>query len=227
MRLPNSKRTAFVVMSALTMAGACREKQNQEPAQAPPTAIRVDSSGGETSQFSLMKDAVGWLTDSNIVSLAAVVNDAPMALSRAESQSWTDQPTHEYALMVLRDHAALQASIDSLASHHHLPAQAPAIGAEFHAKYDSAAGALTGLPAAQVDPKFLAQMIELHGRTILDFGALAGNTTDPDLRALLSIRAQAMEQQHLTRAQQLTASLAAADSAKQAAKQLAKPPHQP
>ena len=212
------RRGAAIALAVV--AAAC---QQHGPAKQPADRVlHVDSSGGEVSQFSLMQNAVGWLTDSNVVSLAATVNEAPMSLARAESQAWTDDQTHQYAMMVLRDHAALQSSIDSLAAKHRLPSQTPAVAADFHARYDSAANSIAGLPAAQVDPKFVTAVIDLHERTLLDFGALAGNTLDPDLRALLAIRAVTMEQQHITRARQLAASIASADSAKAAAADSAK-----
>jgi len=203
---------------ALLILGACQDRADQRPA----APLHVDSSAGEVSQFALMQNSVGWLTDSNIVALATVVNEGAMNLARAESQAWTDEPTHQYALMILRDHAALQTSLDSLAAKHRVPSQTPAIAAEFHARYDSLAAPLAGLPAVEVDPKFLTLVQELHGKTTIDFGALAGNTTDPDLKALLAIRAASMEDMHVTRAKTLLASLASADSAKRAAADSAK-----
>lgn len=209
------KLMKYASIIALISLAAC---QDRTPQRSPAQVVHVDSSGGEVSQFSLMQNAVGWLTDSNIVSLASVVNQSAVNLARAESQAWTDEPTHQYALMILRDHAAFQSSLDSLAAKHRLPAQSPAVATEFHARYDSVASGLSGLPASEVDPKFLSLVNALHAKTLVDFGALAGNAIDPDLKALLTIRAETMEQQHITRATALAASIVAADSAKLAAK---------
>ena len=62
----------------------------QTPAAAKAATVRFDSSTGEVAQYSLMKDAVGWLTDSNLVALATIVNEAPVRLARIESQQSTD-----------------------------------------------------------------------------------------------------------------------------------------
>jgi hypothetical protein len=50
---------------------------------------------------------------------------------------------------------------------------------------------------------------------LLDFSALAGNATDPDLRALLATRAVLMEQTHLAQARMIGDAMAKADSARQ------------
>ena len=209
-------RSKAVMVCALCAAVACRRGSE-------PPATRVISSPGEVAQYSLMKDAVGWLTDSNIVALATIVNQAPVRLARIESQQSTDQAVHAFALEVIRDHNSLQASLDSLAGKRRIPPQRPAVAESMQAPYDSAVTALTSTPVQQMEPQYLGAEKVLDARTLTDFSALAGNATDPDLRALLVSRAVGMEQRHLTRAAQLAASLAQADSAKQAAHSGRKP----
>jgi putative membrane protein len=199
-------------LCAAVAAVACR-RGSDPPAAAP----HVNSSTGEVAQYSLMKDAVGWLTDSNLVALATIVNQAPVRLARIESQQSTDQAVHAFALEVIRDHNALQASLDSLAGKRRIPSQRPAVAESMQAPYDSAVAALTPTPVQQMEHEYLSAEKAVDARSLTDFAALAGNATDPDLRALLVSRAVGMEQRHVTRATQLAASLAQADSAKQAA----------
>ena len=45
-------------------------------------AARPDSASGEVAQYSLMKNDIAWLTDSNIVALASQVNDAAQDTAR-------------------------------------------------------------------------------------------------------------------------------------------------
>ena len=184
---------------------------------------RADSSTGEVAQYSLMKDAVGWLTDSNLVALATIVNQAPVRLARVESQQSTDQAVHQFALEVIRDHSVFQTSLDSLAGKRRIPAQRPAVAESIQTPYDSVVTALTATQTQQLEGQYLAAERAIDTRTMLDFGALAGNANDPDLRSLLVSRAVAMEQRHVTRANQLAASLAQTDSAKQAARTSRKP----
>jgi len=218
-------RAAMVggLCATVALVACSRGNSRQTPAAASAAAVRLDSSTGEVAQYSLMKDAVGWLTDSNLVALATIVNQAPMRLARVESQESTDQAVHAFALEVIRDHTALQASIDSLAGKRRIPSQRPAVGESMQAAYDSAVATLSTTPPQQIEQQYLAAERALDGRTIMDFGALAGNATDPDLRSLLVSRAMAMEQRHVTRAIQLAASFAQADSAKQAARSGRKP----
>lgn len=212
------------VLCAAVGLAACRGGNARENPTARPAAVtRFDSSTGEVAQYSLMKDAVGWLTDSNLVALATIVNQAPVRLARVESQQSTDQAVHQFALDVIRDHSAFQASLDSLAGKRRIPSQRPAVAESIQAPYDSLVNALTSTSAQQVESQYLAAERSVDSRAMIDFEALAGNTTDPDLRSLLVSRATGMEQRHVTRAQELAASIAQADSAKQAAHSGRKP----
>jgi putative membrane protein len=214
---------AGVLCAALVPVACGRGNAHETPAVPPRAAIRLDTPSGEVAQYSLMKDAVGWLTDSNLVALAMIVNQAPVRLARVESQQSTDQAVHQFALEVMRDHNALQTSLDSLAGKRRIPSQRPAVAESMQAPYDSAVAALSSAPGPQMEQRYLEAERSVDARTITDFAALAGNATDPDLRALLVSRAMAMEQRHVTRATQLGASVAQADSAKQAARAGRKP----
>jgi predicted outer membrane protein len=211
----------------LTGFVACNRTGSDPESVAGSATAHVDSAAGEVSQYSLMTNAVGWLTDSNIVALASVVNAGPIEAARAESEQWTDQQVNQFALEVIREHSALQASIDSLGEKRRIPSQIPAVAASMRPQYDSIVAKLNGVPLDGVAAKFLAIEDELHGRTLNDFGALGGNATDPDLRAILAVRATDMERRHLARAKELAKSLAEADSAKQAAKEAARPGRKP
>src|SRR3954469_1484787 len=217
-----TRHCTLAIVCALLAAGCNRsETTGRRPARAN-AALHVDSSGGDVSQYSLMTTPIGWLTDSNIVALVSMVNDAPMSLARAESQSWTDQQVHDFALEIIRDHAAFQTSVDSLMGKRRIPPQLPAVAESMRPMYDSLGTRLAGLPASEVDKRFLALEDSIHTHTSIDFGALGGNAADPDLRAMLAIRATDMEQRHLARSRDMALSIAKADSAKRVAKDSAK-----
>jgi len=99
-----------------------RGSARQAPATATAATVRFDSSTGEVRPVLLMKDAVGWLTDSNLVALATMVNEAPVRLARIESQQSTDQAIHAFALEVIRDHTRSRLRYDSLAGSVESPA---------------------------------------------------------------------------------------------------------
>ena len=58
-------------------------------------------------------------------------------------------------------------------------------------------------------------LIKVHERSLTDFGALAGNATDPDLKALLANRAVLMEQTHIAQIRLIGDAITKADSARQ------------
>jgi putative membrane protein len=218
-------RPMVAVLCTLALAACDRTNASERPAAPATGRTHVDSSAGEVSQYSLMTNTVGWLTDSNIVSLVDMVNQAPVNLAKTESQAWTDEQVHGYAMQIIHDHAALQFSIDSLIAKHRIPPQEPAVAESMRSQYDSIVSQLNGLPASEVDKRFLALEEQVHNRTVIDFGALGGNASDPDLRAMLAIRATEMERAHLARARDLTKSVASADSAKQVAKDSSRAGH--
>ena len=221
------QRVRLVTVGVVCMAAAlvaCNRTNGDDGSTASTAAkTHLDSSAGDVAQYSLMTNPVGWLTDSNLVALAAIVNEAPVHLARVESQQSANQQVHEFALEIIRDHAALQTSIDSLAAKRRVPSQRPAVAGSIQAPYDSAVATLSTAPLQQLAATFLALEDHVHTLTLTDFSALAGNATDPDLRALFAIRATTMEQRHVARAKQLATSLAQADSAKQAARPGRKP----
>jgi hypothetical protein len=201
--------TVSIAIVTLSAAIACRG----DDAATGQAAVRPDSSSGEVAQFALMKNRIGWLTDSNVVALASQVNSDAQEIARLEAQTWSKEPFRLFATEMLRDHARMQYSIDSIATLREIPSQMPAVAPELKAPYDSLLNTQVGLPLSEREAQFLDMTIKVHARSALDFGALAGNTTDPDLRTLLATRAVLMEQAHASRAQLILGAVARADSA--------------
>lgn len=201
----------MIAAVALVLATACG-KDEEQAARAP---IRPDSSSGEVAQYALMRNSIGWLTDSNVVALAAQVTDDAQGMSRLEAQAWSREPLRLFATSVIRDHGRMRFALDSVASLRRLPSQLPAVAPEMKAPYDSALATQIGLPLAEREAQFLQTVIKEHERSVVDFSALAGNATDPDLRALLAGRGVLMEQTHLAQARMIADAIAKADSARQ------------
>lgn len=203
----------ILTVALVAATAACnREKENAAP---PVKAARPDSSSGEVAQYALMKNSIGWLTDSNIVALASQVNSSVQDIPQLELQTWASEPIHRLAMDIIRDHARLQASIDSLVSVKRLPPQMPAVAPAMKAPYDSLLATQIGLPMADREAQLTEMVLKTHARSTTDFGALAGNASDPDLRALLANRGVLMEQTHVARTQLLEAAMVRTDSIKQ------------
>jgi hypothetical protein len=171
-----------------------------------------------------MKNKVGWLTDSNIVALAIDLNEAVPGVARLEAQAWGNEAMHSAAMTIIRDHAAMRTAIDSVARLKRLPAQAPAVAPSVIAPYDSLVATQAGLPMADRESHLLEMLIAVHERSTVDFGALAGNASDPDLRTLLANRGVMMEQAHASRLQLMQGAIARVDSARQQADSAKRPP---
>lgn len=190
-------------------------------------AARPDSSSGEVAQYALMKNNIGWLTDSNVVALASQVNASAQQIAQLEAQTWASEPRHALALDIIRDHQRMQFAIDSLTSLKRIPSQMPAVAPSMKTPYDSLLATQVGLPMAEREAQLVDRLLQVHAQSIIDFAAVAGNATDPDLRALLANRGVLMEQTHISRMTMFKTALAKADSAKQdSAKTTRKPPRQ-
>jgi hypothetical protein len=200
-----------IAAAALVAVAAC----GRDETPGTNAAARPDSSAGEVAQYALMKNNIGWLTDSNVVALATQVNADALGMARLEAQVWSREPFRVFATSIIRDHARLQFALDSVASLRRLPSQMPAVAPEMKAPYDSVLNTQIGLPLQERESQFLDMVIKEHQRSIVDFSALAGNASDPDLRGVLATRAVLMEQTHVAQARMLSDAIARADSARQ------------
>lgn len=207
----SQQRTGTLAAIALCAALAACDREDTPASQG---AARPDSAAGEVAQYSLMTNNIGWLTDSNIVALAGQLNRDAQKIAQLEADVWASVPLHALALDLIRDHTRLQVSIDSVASLKRLPSQVPAVAPMMQAPYDSLLATQVALPMQERESKFIEMVSAVHERTTTDFGALAGNAADPDLRAVLANRGVLMEQGHLARIKLLDAALAKADSAR-------------
>lgn len=208
--MPQQRTGTLAALALCAALAAC----DREGTPAPQGAVRPDSALGEVAQYALMKNNIGWLTDSNIVALAAQLSRDAQKIAQLEADVWASVPLHALALDIIRDHSRLQISIDSVASLRRIPSQVPAVAPMMQAPYDSLLATQVALPMQERESKLLEMLSAVHDRTITDFGALAGNATDPDLRAVLANRGVLMEQAHLARIKLLDAAMVKADSAK-------------
>ena len=209
----DQRLTAPIAAIALCLALAACDRSS-EPAPAASVA-RPDSASGEVAQYALMKNSIGWLTDSNIVALASQVNNATQEIARLQAQTWSKEPLRLLAAEILRDHARAQYSIDSVATLRRIPSQAPAVAPEIVAPYDSLLATQIGLPLAEREAQCMEMMDKVHARSVADFGAMAANATEPDLRAVLANKVVLMEQAHAQRVKLIAGAVARADSARQ------------
>jgi hypothetical protein len=182
--------TAIVIAAATTGETSANE----------PERVVVAESGGDVALDSTVAlDSVAWLSDADIIALAASMQTPAIAAAQLELQSWSNDTTLNLALQLSRDHAALRATLDSVAAAHRLVPQRPLVADSLLAPYDLQVSAILGFGGRELEQRFLASQREAHTRAIADLGALAVLAREPDLRALLLGRAMVIERDHLAR----------------------------
>jgi hypothetical protein len=206
------QRLAFLAAFAIAATLAACDRRDDSPVV---IRAQTDSASGEVAQYSLMKNTIGWLTDSNIVALASQVNADAKGVAELEAQVWSKEMLRAVATEIVREHARFQYSIDSVASLRRIPSQAPAIAPEIRVFYDSTRAAQAALSLPEREGQFFVAVAAAHSRSVTDLGALAANATDPDLRALLINRGVMMEQAHLSKLKLLGGAVSRADSARE------------
>jgi hypothetical protein len=201
--------SAVIAAAALSgMAGGAGAAQD---------AARVTFSGGDLAADSVPV-RVAWLNDSSIVFLVRAMQPPAIAAARLQLQSWSDDTTANVAITVARDHAALAATMDSIAGAGRFGGVRPAIADSLLAPYDAQLSSLWGLGARDLGRRFIATQREAHERAIGDLAGLASLARDAGLRDVIATRVIVMEQGHLTALRDRERAMIVADSVLQAAR---------
>jgi hypothetical protein len=132
--------------------------------------------------------------------------------ARLQLQSWSSDTTMNLALLIARDHVALRDALDSLAFARHLPPARSALADSLLLPYQEQLTALYGLPARELERRFIVTQRATHARAITDLTALGALARDGDVKAMLTIRAIQSERLHLAQLDQWLQARHAADS---------------
>jgi len=153
-----------------------------------------------------------WIDDAGILALLGVMNGREMAASNMELSGWHSDSVRAFAETMIRDHAALQRSTDSVASLLKIAPVAPALAAQvadaFQAQIDSM---LTGRGGGALDRAYVAHQIASHTMMATYVDQLSAATESPELQAWLDVVGGRVDAQ-LTRAKAMQTRLAARDS---------------
>jgi predicted outer membrane protein len=130
-----------------------------------------------------------WLSDANVLALLVIMNSRAITTAEQAVEGWHSDSVRAFALSLVRDHAGVQRSIDSLIERGNLgpvrPAVADRIMAAFQMQADSIAASREPGRSGS-DRAFLAQQIASHALMVGYIRQLAGVAERPDLQALLS-----------------------------------------
>jgi hypothetical protein len=180
----------------------------------------ISSAGGDVALDSASSPISGfWISDRGIIAAASELQIPPQDAARIQLRAWISDSTARIAVAILADHAALRGALDTLAQALDISPARPAIADSRRARYDAQTGKLLGLPARELERRFIATQIESHGWAIQDLRALAGLARDPEVRAMLLSRGAQLEELHLAMLEQRQQAIATADSIAQAARE--------
>jgi hypothetical protein len=218
-----------LVGASLASTASCRHEAAKAPERAPvaeppvareSVATSADTTdtleaAGEVVVDSSSRPAVEkWISDPNVISLLSLMNARLIAAANVELENWHLENVREFAMLMARDHLALQRSIDSLIERVNIapirPALAGPIGAHFQAQLDSMLRRGSG-PRGALDRAFVDQQVASHALMADYITQLAAVAENPALRDLLSIAARQVAAD-LRQARAMQTRMAATDS---------------
>jgi predicted outer membrane protein len=153
-----------------------------------------------------------WLSDGNLISLVAVMNQKQIAAADLELSGWRSDTVRALAAQLAQEHSALQRSADSLAASIKVTPTAGALTGDviaiFQAQIDSA---LAGRGGPALDRAFVGQQVASH-RLMSDYlDQFAQLAQRPEVRGWMEAAGARVDAQ-LARAKVVQGQLAAADS---------------
>jgi predicted outer membrane protein len=206
--------TGFVAASIAIVAcqkDAVRGQPPRVAATSGKAQLRGDSASGDVTGEAAPGTTGRWLTDANVLSMLSTMTGKQIAGADVELQAWHSDTVRAFAASVARDQAAVQHSVDSLASRLRMTPVAPALEETLNTELDAALDALKQVRGASLDRAFVSEQITTDS-LLSDYAEqLAAVAERPEVQALsTSVASQTASQ--LIRARSLLARFAMADS---------------
>ncbi len=220
LRFRTSRAAATIAVIALSLMVACKNSNRSAPkthtqagtlALPDSTAARRDTAVTATAakRDSVAPVAGTWINDANALALVGLMSSRQIAAAERELQAWHSDTVRAFAEASLRDHRAIQHSVDSVAAVTRIapvtPALAESIGAAMQAQLDSIQG------GRMLDRSFVQQQIagnELMASYADQLAAVSERPEVQGVMAMAALRARAQRD----RARAVEASFAMADS---------------
>jgi len=152
-----------------------------------------------------------WLNDANLLALMGVMNSRQIAAAEIELSTWHSDTIRDFALSMVREHSAIQRSIDSVATTLKLapvmPALAQVIAIDMQRQIDS----IHAYGGRALDRAYVRQAVSGH-ETMAKYAALLAAAAErPEVQSVLSTASTRIAAQ-VNRAKAFDASLTQADS---------------
>ena len=155
-----------------------------------------------------------WISDANILSLLSLMNARQINAANVELQSWHSDTVRAFAVSMLRDHADLQHSIDSVADRTHIAPVAPALSQSVSLTMQAQVDSLVGR-GPSLDRAYVHEAVGSH-QIMSDYvQQLAAVAERPEVQAVVAGAVSRVSAQ-LARARMLDSLLTRVDSATKA-----------
>jgi predicted outer membrane protein len=154
-----------------------------------------------------------WLTDANLIALAARLNARERAAAEYELQWWSSDTTREFAMDMYRAHGAIGHAIDSVATTLQLASVMPALGQQLDSVTKQQFDVLAASRGPSLDRVFIDQQISSHELMAAYYRSLAAAAENPELAKVINAAVKTLDA-HLARARSIKAARVARDSIK-------------
>ena len=202
---------------ALVVAGGAAIGCEQDTPKAPATVAKQPArdtaqAGGDVAiSDTTASTATSWLTDANILSLLNVLNARQTAAANVELQGWHSDSARAFAESVVRDHADLQHSLDSVASRIRVAPVAPALATVVDSGLQAYADTLRMYRGGMLDRAFVREQLASAEKVAEYADQLTGAAERPEVQALAASTAARVRLQ-IARGQALAVAFTKADS---------------
>lgn len=167
--------------------------------------------GGEVAPDS-SRPRVRWISDANVLAIAAAMHYKQLAAADAELSTWHVDTVRAFAAAMAREHSAMQRTIDSVAGALQLAPVTPALGTLVQLRMQRQIDSIYLHGGRAFDRAFLDQQIASHRLMYEYLVGLAAAAERPALQRVLTTAADSVRSQG-ARAAELRAFFAKQDSA--------------
>jgi predicted outer membrane protein len=209
----NRRWTFAGALAAVIGIAACtKEKpapQKQAASQRQPGSKEA---AGEVAKDSAAPGAnIKWLNDANVLALLTMMNQRQIAAAEAELENWHVDTVRAFALGMVREHSAMQHSIDSLVESIHVMPVTPALGVTIRAQLQAQVDSIYQHGGRGLDRAYVAQAVTGHQLMAQYLGQLSAVAEAPAVGTLIGSMTP-MVQSQVARAAAMRTLFAAADS---------------
>jgi putative membrane protein len=188
-------------LAFLATTAACSRRDN---AATDTLAVGGASTGASAAAATATPNAdVAGMTDGNIAATIKVLNDGQIELGELATKKASSAQIKTFARDMIRDHTAMQKSLDSLAAAKNLAPQTAPMSESIKSDAQAMHDRLDKLSGATFDSAYINGQVTDHQKALDALNNMSSAATDADVKSAIR-GAIPMVQGHLDRARSLT-----------------------